>query len=38
MKVVVTTSEDEGEFSDLGVSIESSRSIYIPKPQKSLGR
>ena len=36
VKVVVTTSEEEGEFSDLDVSIESSQSIYIPTPQKNL--
>ena len=39
MKVLesaVTTSEEEGEFTDVNVSFESSQSIYIPTPQKNL--
>lgn len=32
----VTTSEEEGEFTDIDVSFESSQSIYIPTPQKNL--
>ena len=33
---VVMTSEEEGEFSDMDVSFESSQSLYIPTPQKNL--
>ena len=32
----VATSEEEGEFSEIDVSFESSQSVYIPTPQKNL--
>ena len=32
----ITTSEEEGEFSDIDVSFKSSQSVYIPTPQKNL--
>ena len=34
--ILGSASEEEGEFSDLDVSFDSSRSIYIPTPQRNL--
>ena len=32
----IATNEEEGEFSDIDVSFDSSQSVYIPTPQKNL--